>query len=81
MTEPEFPFRQFFDFRFGVDASHFFNLPTPIQPGGLCRMAGKCAFSEVNADGQVGLQPGRFVFCLFLDVIPQLVVVLLLNPL
>jgi hypothetical protein len=26
-----FPFRQFFDFRFGVNASRFFNLPHPIQ--------------------------------------------------
>jgi hypothetical protein len=31
MIEPEFSFRQFFDFRFGVNASRFFNLPHPIQ--------------------------------------------------
>jgi hypothetical protein len=29
MIEPKFPFRQFFDFRFGVNASRFFNLPHP----------------------------------------------------
>jgi hypothetical protein len=29
MIEPKFPFRQFFDFRFGVNASHFFNFPHP----------------------------------------------------
>ena len=29
MIEPKFPFWQFFDFRFGVDASRFFNLPHP----------------------------------------------------
>ena len=31
MIEPKLPFRQFFDFRFGVNASRFFNLPHPIQ--------------------------------------------------
>jgi hypothetical protein len=29
MIEPKFPFRQFFDFRFGVNAIRFFNLPYP----------------------------------------------------
>jgi hypothetical protein len=29
MIEPKFPFRQFFDFRFSVSASRFFNLPHP----------------------------------------------------
>ena len=28
MIEPKFPFRQFFDFRFGVNASRFFISPT-----------------------------------------------------
>jgi hypothetical protein len=28
MIESKFPFRQFFDFRFDVNASRFFNLPT-----------------------------------------------------
>jgi len=31
MIEPKFPFRQFFDFRFGVNAIRFFNLPHPIS--------------------------------------------------
>jgi hypothetical protein len=31
MIEPKFRFRQFFDFRLGVNASRFFNLPHPIQ--------------------------------------------------
>jgi hypothetical protein len=31
MIEPKFPFRQFFDFRFGVKAIRFFNLPHPVQ--------------------------------------------------
>jgi hypothetical protein len=31
MIEPKFPFRQFFDFRFGVNASRFFNLPHPSK--------------------------------------------------
>jgi hypothetical protein len=31
MIEPKSPFRQFVDFRFGVNASRFFNLPHPIQ--------------------------------------------------
>ena len=31
MIEPKLPFRQFFDFRFGINASRFFNLPHPIQ--------------------------------------------------
>jgi hypothetical protein len=31
MIEPKFPFRQFFDFRFGVNAIRFFNLPHPVQ--------------------------------------------------
>ena len=30
-SSPKFPFRLFFDFRFGVNASHFFNFPHPIQ--------------------------------------------------
>jgi hypothetical protein len=30
VIEPKFPFRQFFDFRFGVNASRF-DLPHPIQ--------------------------------------------------
>jgi hypothetical protein len=29
MIEPKFPFRQYFDFRFGVTAIRFFNLPHP----------------------------------------------------
>jgi hypothetical protein len=31
MIEPKFPFRQFFDFRFGVNASRFFHLPHPTS--------------------------------------------------
>jgi hypothetical protein len=31
IIEPKFPVRQFLDFRFGVNASHFFHLPHPIQ--------------------------------------------------
>ena len=31
MIEPKFPFRQFFDFRFFVNAGRIFNLPHPIQ--------------------------------------------------
>jgi hypothetical protein len=31
MIEPKFPFRQFCDFRFCVNAIRFFNLPHPIQ--------------------------------------------------
>jgi hypothetical protein len=78
MIEPKFPFRQFFDFRFGVRRQPLLQSPPPypnaaqparsalsvaqlaapierarflpaVQPGGLCRMACKCAFSEVNA--------------------------------
>ena len=30
-VEPEFTFGQFFDFRFGVNAGRFFNLPYPVQ--------------------------------------------------
>ena len=36
MIEPKFPFRQFFDFRFGVNASRFFNLPTLSKRCAIC---------------------------------------------
>jgi hypothetical protein len=36
MIEPKFPLRQFFDFRFGVNAGRFFNLPTLSKRSTIC---------------------------------------------
>jgi hypothetical protein len=55
MIEPEFPFRQFFDFRFGVDASHFFNSPT------LSKRCTTCAIRVSVA--QLATPIERALFC------------------
>jgi hypothetical protein len=77
MIEPEFPFRQYFDFRFGVDASRFFNLPHPIQTQRNLRDP-RCPSRNLLLPLNVRffLQPVDLL-CLLLDVNPQLVVVLL----
>jgi hypothetical protein len=48
MIEPKFPFRQFFNFRFGVNASRFFNLPHPIQTLHNLRDAGRFFASRIS---------------------------------
>jgi hypothetical protein len=70
VIEPKFSFRQFFDFRFGVKAIRFFNLPHPIQTLHNLR--------DPRCPSRNSLLPLN-VRVFFLDVNPQLVVVLLLN--
>jgi hypothetical protein len=70
MIEPKFPFRQFFDFRFGVNASRFFNFPYPAAARFL-RSARSLCFRQPSTfrDPLCSLQPpvtkspgGRKVF-------------------
>jgi hypothetical protein len=55
MIESKFPFRQFFDFRLGIDGSHFFNFPT------LSKRCTTCAIRVSVA--QLATPIERALFC------------------